>query len=157
MTRRDLRDVVVGLAALAFIVAVVVVYRQGSSDNRATSSSTTPQTAPAPAPAPAGPRVELVRSQSACAPDPIAGRVDVRIMLRNRGDRARTVHLFVKRSFAGGNDDGNALDVVRVSVPAHGRRPLTDTYNADRHGRPLVQCRLWLDDRYLELPVEGAA
>lgn len=158
MTGRELRDLVVGGALLALVVAAFVTYDPPAEPSSSTSS------APAPAATSSAPgRVELVRRESFCAPDPLAGTVDVRLVLRNRTGRPARVDLFVKRSFHGGNDDGNALDLVRVTVPAHGRRGLGDTYPA--HGQRLVRCQLWLSDRgpggtpdgYRELPIEGAA
>lgn len=158
MTRRDLRDVAVGLGLAVLVVVALTTYHA-------------PPSRPAPAPTPAAPasssapaRVELVRSASRCAPDELADAVDVRLVLSNRGDHAARVYVFAKRSFAGGNDDGSPLDAVRVTVPAHGRRALADTYPA--HGARLVECRVWLGDGgrgggtrdgYRELPIRGAA
>lgn len=142
---RDLRDVLVGAAMLAFVVIAFVTYDGPSSP---TSSSSRPASTRDASPPPdqwTTPRVELDRAASSCAPDVLAGTVDVRLVLRNSGPRPARVSVFVKRGFHGGNDDGSALDLVDVEVPAHGRRALADTYPA--HGERLVTCRVWLSDR----------
>lgn len=137
-------------AALALILVALITYEDPTDKPAAPSS--TPPAAAAPAEPPA--RITLDRAASYCSPDPLAGRVDVRIVLVNRGGPG-TVDLFVKRSFAGGNDDGNALDLAEVRVEP-GRTPIADTYD-DGDGHALTRCRLWLDDRFVELPIEGAA